>query len=98
MFARSVVAAFVAVPFIAGTAFAAPCTRTYTVKEGDWCEPISAAHNVSTYQLSAVNPAIDAVCHNLEVGSTLCLDTEDEDCTTTHVVESGYSGQGLQSA
>lgn len=30
-------------------AFAASCTRTYTVKEGDWCDTISAANNVSTY-------------------------------------------------
>ena len=44
-----------------------------------------------------MNPGIDAVCHNLEVGSTLCLGTEGEDCTTTHVVESGDSCQGLQS-
>lgn len=44
-----------------------------------------------------MNPGIDAVCHNLEVGSTLCLGTEGEDCSTTHVVESGDSCQGLQS-
>ena len=36
-----------AFPFTA--AFAADCTRTYTVKEGDWCDTISAANNVSTY-------------------------------------------------
>ena len=83
---------------MSAAAFAASCTRTYTIKEGDWCDTISAAHNVSTYQLSAVNSGIDAVCHNLEVGSTLCLDTEDEDCTTTHVVESGDSCQDLQGA
>ena len=29
-------------------AFAADCTRTYTVQEGDWCDTISAANNVST--------------------------------------------------
>ncbi|RPD63148.1 hypothetical protein L226DRAFT_564456 [Lentinus tigrinus ALCF2SS1-7] len=97
MFARSVVAAFVAVPFLARTAFAASCTRTYTVKEGDWCDTISAANNVSTHQLSAVNPGIDSVCHNLEPGSVLCLGTEGEDCTTTHVVESGDSCGGIQS-
>src|SRR3984885_7753301 len=27
---------------------AAKCTRTYTVKEGDYCDSISAAQNVST--------------------------------------------------
>ncbi|KAI0724351.1 hypothetical protein C8T65DRAFT_563357 [Cerioporus squamosus] len=78
-------------------AFAASCTRTYTVKEGDWCDTISAANNVSTYQLSAVNPGIDAVCHNLEVGSTLCLGTEGEDCNTTHVVAAGEDCDGIQS-
>ena len=51
-----------------------------------------------SYQLAAVNPGIDSVCHNLEVGSTLCLGTEGEDCNTTHVVESGDSCQDLQSA
>nr|VWO96649.1 LysM domain-containing protein [Ganoderma boninense] len=86
MFSRSVVAALVAAPFLA-TAFAASCTRTYTVKEGDWCDTISAANNVSTYQLAAVNPSVDDLCDNLEVGQNLCLGTEDEDCTNTHVVE-----------
>ncbi|TFK88588.1 carbohydrate-binding module family 50 protein, partial [Polyporus arcularius HHB13444] len=81
----------------APAAFAASCTRTYTVKEGDWCDTISAAHNVSTYQLSTVNPGIDAVCHNLNPGSTLCLGTDGEDCTTTHVVTSGESCDGIQS-
>ncbi|KAH9853199.1 hypothetical protein C2E23DRAFT_823630 [Lenzites betulinus] len=89
MFARSVVAAFVAVPFVAQVAFAASCTRSYTVKEGDWCDTISAANNASTYQLAVVNPSIDSSCTNLEVGQTLCLGTEGEDCQNTHVVQSG---------
>lgn len=70
MFVNTVVAAVVALPFVAQgvshpisfiipvysltstsllAAFAATCTRTYTVQQGDWCDTISAAHNVSTY-------------------------------------------------
>ena len=29
-------------------AFAADCTRSYTVQDGDICDTISQAHNVST--------------------------------------------------
>ncbi|EJF66520.1 hypothetical protein BD309DRAFT_757476 [Dichomitus squalens] len=94
MFSRSVVAALVAAPLVA-TAFAASCTRTYTVKEGDWCDTISAQHNVSTYQLAAVNPDIDDLCNNLAVGQNLCLGTEGEDCKSTHVVEANDSCEGL---
>ncbi|KAI0757211.1 hypothetical protein C8Q80DRAFT_84122 [Daedaleopsis nitida] len=95
MFARSVVAALVAAPFLARTAFAAGCTRQYTVKEGDWCDTISAAHNVSTYQLAAVNPDIDDLCNNLQVNQVLCLGTEGEDCTTTHIVQTGESCEAI---
>lgn len=91
MFARSVVAAFVAAPLLAQVAFAASCARQYTVKEGDWCDTISAANNASTYQLAVVNSAIDNVCDNLQVGQTLCLGTEGEDCQTTHVVQANDS-------
>ncbi|KAI0639201.1 hypothetical protein C8Q77DRAFT_1267918 [Trametes polyzona] len=87
MFSRSVVAALAAVPFVA-QAFAASCTRQYTVKEGDICDSISAANNASTYQLAVVNAdAIDAGCTNLQVGQVLCLGTEGEDCKNTHVVQ-----------
>ncbi|KAJ1305113.1 hypothetical protein OPQ81_000150 [Rhizoctonia solani] len=75
---------------LASVAFATECTRTYTVKEGDWCDTISQAHNVSTYQLSTVNAdKIDDACTNLEVGQTLCLGTKDQDCTITHNVVKG---------
>ncbi|KAI8995312.1 hypothetical protein BD414DRAFT_479180 [Trametes punicea] len=88
MFARSVVAALVAVPFIAQAAFAASCTRQYTVREGDYCDKISAANNVSTYQLAIVNAhIIDSSCNNLVPGQVLCLGTEGEDCKSTHVVQ-----------
>ena len=33
-----------------------------------------------------MNPDIDDLCHNLAIDQVLCLGTEGEDCTTTHVV------------
>jgi len=66
----------------------ADCTRNYTVVQGDWCDTISQAHNVSTYQLAAVNVGvIDSTCDNLTPGQNLCLGTTGEDCTTTHVIQ-----------
>ena len=44
-----------------------------------------------------MNPGIDSICHNLTPGEVLCLGTEGEDCTTTHVVASGDSCDGLMS-
>ncbi|KAG6831631.1 hypothetical protein H0H92_008708 [Tricholoma furcatifolium] len=67
----------------------ATCDRTYTVASGDTCDAISAAQNVSTYQLALDNPEIDANCDNLVVGETLCLGFQGADCTTVHVVVSG---------
>jgi len=86
MFA-SVFAALVAIPFVAQSASAVDCTRSYTVKEGDICDGISAANNVSTYQLAVVNPQIDATCNNLQPGQSLCLGWAGQDCTTTYVVK-----------
>jgi len=63
------------------------CTRTYTVQEGDICDGISAAQNVSTYQLAVLNPDINAQCSNLMPGQSLCLGTAGEDCTDTYVVQ-----------
>jgi len=87
MFANTLLAALVALPLLANSALAATCSRTYTVKEGDWCDTISATNNASTYQLSTVNPDIDNLCSNLEVGWTLCLGFEGTDCTSTYVVQ-----------
>ncbi|OBZ77306.1 hypothetical protein A0H81_01785 [Grifola frondosa] len=92
MFARAVIAAVLAAPFVAQSVFAADCSRTYTVQEGDWCDTISAAKNVSTYQLAVVNTGnIDSSCDNLQVGNTICLGTVGEDCTTTYVVKQNDS-------
>ncbi|KAI0079165.1 hypothetical protein K474DRAFT_707628 [Panus rudis PR-1116 ss-1] len=92
MFVNAVVAALVAFPFAAQTAVATTCARTYTVQEGDWCDTISAAKNVSTYQLAVVNiDTIDKSCSNLQPGQQICLGYQGEDCTTTHVVKAGDS-------
>ncbi|KAI0249274.1 hypothetical protein BJV78DRAFT_1129951 [Lactifluus subvellereus] len=68
-------------------ALATSCTRTYAVQEGDFCDKISAAHNVSTYQLAVVNPSINSDCTNLLPGQILCLGLSEGDCTTTYVVK-----------
>jgi len=71
-------------------AFAAQCSRSYTVKEGDYCDMISAAQNTSTYQMAVVNTGtVNSECTNLAVGQTICLGTAGEDCQTTHIVQTG---------
>ncbi|KJA16071.1 hypothetical protein HYPSUDRAFT_47701 [Hypholoma sublateritium FD-334 SS-4] len=68
----------------------AACARNYTVQPGDFCDEISAAQNVSTFQLASVNSAIiDPACDNLQVGEVLCLGLVGQDCTDVHVVASG---------
>jgi hypothetical protein len=39
------------------------------------------------FQLSALNPNINALCSNLVVGETLCLGLEGQDCTATYIVQ-----------
>lgn len=78
--------------------YAADCTRTYTVVDGDICDSISAANNASTYQLAAVNSGvIDSTCSNLSPDSSICLGTEGEDCSTTYVVQSGDTCDDISS-
>ncbi|KAF8528417.1 hypothetical protein BU17DRAFT_73482 [Hysterangium stoloniferum] len=86
MFTAILVAAFAVLPLVAGDD---SCTRTYTVVENDFCDTISAANNVSTFQLAAVNPSINPGCTNLMPGQQLCLGTLGKDCTTVHVVQEG---------
>ncbi|SJL09337.1 uncharacterized protein ARMOST_12714 [Armillaria ostoyae] len=79
--------AVVAVPFVARSVVA-HCNRQYTIQEGDICDSISAANNVSTYQLATINAGyIDSTCSNLQIGSTICLGYLNEDCSDTYVVE-----------
>jgi len=68
-------------------ALAQSCSRTYTVKAGDICDSISAANNVSTYQLAVANTVINSGCTNLSPGQNLCLGSPGADCTSTYVVK-----------
>jgi LysM repeat protein len=87
MFAKSVVALFLAMPLVAQSVLASSCSRKYVVKEGDICDSISAANNVSTYQLAAANQGtIDPTCDNLVPGETICLAKDSEDCSNTYIV------------
>jgi len=95
MFIKTVASLF-AIPFVAQLVFAQTCTRTYTIQDGDICDSISAANNVSTYQLAVVNiNTIDAACDNLEPGAGLCLGWQGEDCTTTYVVQLDDTCDGI---
>jgi len=85
MFFRSFIA-IVSALYVQSALAASSCTRSYTVVSGDTCDGISAAHNVSTYQLAAVNPVIDSACSNLQIGQVLCLGTKGSDCTKTYTV------------
>ncbi|KAF8154868.1 hypothetical protein B0H34DRAFT_783885 [Crassisporium funariophilum] len=85
MFTQAFTAAFLAV--LVNSAFAADCSRQYTIKAGDICDSISKSQNVSTYQLAAINSAVvNAGCTNLIPGNSICLGTAGEDCSTTYVV------------
>ncbi|KAF8907750.1 hypothetical protein CPB85DRAFT_1223114 [Mucidula mucida] len=90
MFSNAITVALVALPFVAQSVLAGDCLRSYKISEGDICDSISAANNVSTYQLATINEGyIDATCSNLDPGATICLGYENEDCTSTHVVKAG---------
>jgi LysM repeat protein len=96
MFAQVYTVAFMAV--FAQSVFATTCSRTYTIKAGDYCDKISQAQNVSTYQLSAINPAIiNKGCSNLTPGESICLGIVGEDCSTTQVVQPGDTCAGIAS-
>jgi len=97
MFAKALVALFLALPFVAQSALASKCSRTYVVKSGDICDSISAANNVSTYQLAAVNQGdIAPTCNNLYVNQKLCLAHEGEDCGNVYVVNLGDTCESLE--
>ncbi|KAM6495201.1 hypothetical protein JOM56_009824 [Amanita muscaria] len=97
MFAKAIISAFLALPLVAQTGLAAQCSRGYTVKEGDICDSISAANQVSTYQLAVINKGvIDAGCTNLVPGQTLCLANVGEDCNNIHVVALGDDCESVQ--
>ncbi|KZP09187.1 carbohydrate-binding module family 50 protein [Athelia psychrophila] len=85
MFSQIIALVFAA---LIAPAAATACVRTYTVVDGDFCDAISAAQNVSTYQLYVNNIAsVNAECSNLAINQTLCLGTTGADCNTTYVVK-----------
>ncbi|KAH6904567.1 hypothetical protein BKA70DRAFT_525822 [Coprinopsis sp. MPI-PUGE-AT-0042] len=89
MFAKSTIALASLALFLNGAA-AADCARKYTVKAGDYCDSISAANSVSTYQLGALNAGvINERCDNLVPGQEICLATTEVDCKETVVVTAG---------
>jgi LysM repeat protein len=98
MFSQVIAVALCAL--VAQPAMATPCIRTYTVQKGDICDSISAAKNVSSYQLAVNNmDAINSGCTDLKPGSELCLGTiPSEDCQTTHVVDAGETCGTIASA
>ncbi|THH17969.1 hypothetical protein EUX98_g9033 [Antrodiella citrinella] len=97
MFAASVVAALLALPFT--SVAATDCARSYTVKTGDYCDLISAQNNASTYQLAVTNnPSINSDCSNLQPGQSICLGFVGQDCTTTYVVQGGDTCEGVYTA
>ncbi|KAF9235934.1 hypothetical protein BU15DRAFT_77435 [Melanogaster broomeanus] len=97
MFTKGVASLF-AIPFVAQLVFAQSCTRSYTVQAGDICDSISAANQVSTYQLAVVNiDTIDAGCDNLMPGASICLGWQGEDCSTTYVVQLDDTCDGISS-
>ncbi|KAJ3709791.1 hypothetical protein EV361DRAFT_923388 [Lentinula raphanica] len=86
-------------PLFLQIASAQSCTRNYTVQEGDTCDSISAAQNVSTYQFASVNSGIvDSSCSNLQPGANICLGYEGEDCTTTYTVAAQDTCDSISSA
>ena len=50
------------------------------------------------YQLSTINPHINAECTNLRLGEKLCLGYPGQDCTTTYVVKAGDTCDSVEKA
>ncbi|KAF8178488.1 hypothetical protein BJ912DRAFT_664798 [Pholiota molesta] len=100
MFSQLFIAAVLAVSAQGPGAVAATCLRSYTVQEGDYCDKVSQAQNVSTYQLAVLNSnAVNSACTNLLPGQTLCLaENADEDCNSTYTVLNGDSCDSIAAA
>ncbi|KAG2032652.1 hypothetical protein BDR03DRAFT_742295 [Suillus americanus] len=98
-FAARLVALAAIASVVSGQGLQAGCDRNATVRSGDTCDAISARHNVSTYQLAAVNSKIiDPGCDNLFIGQVLCLGISDQDCNVTHVMQTGDTCQSVANA
>ncbi|KAG2367129.1 hypothetical protein BDR07DRAFT_1449010 [Suillus spraguei] len=98
-FAARLVALAVITSVVSGQALPTGCDRNVTVQAGDTCNAISAKHNVSTYQLAAVNSKIiDPACDNLSVGEVVCLGIKGQDCNVTHVMQTGDTCRSIANA
>jgi len=94
MFFRSLVTAAIVSVVAAGS-----CTRDYVVKEGDYCDKISAAEGVSTYQLAVINYGIiNDECSNLVPDQQICLGYGGEDCTTVYTIVADDTCEGIAAA
>ncbi|KAG1798629.1 uncharacterized protein HD556DRAFT_1440328 [Suillus plorans] len=97
--ARLVVLAAISLVVSAQSLLPDGCDRNVTVHAGDTCDKISAAHNVSTYQLAEVNSkTIDRGCDNLGIGEVICLGIKGHDCKVTHVVKGGETCHSIADA
>ncbi|KAG2063048.1 hypothetical protein BDR04DRAFT_1164105 [Suillus decipiens] len=98
-FTATLAALAVITSVVSGQVLPAGCDRNVTVQAGDTCNAISAEHNVSTYQLAAVNgKIIDPACDNLVVGEVICLGIQGQDCNVTQVIQTGDTCQSIANA
>lgn len=90
MFSFNTVLALVSVVPAFVYAATSSCTRSYTVKAGDYCDLISAANKASTWQMAVLNSdAVKNDCNSLQPGQNLCIGSQGQDCQTVHVVQAG---------
>ncbi|KAL0948837.1 hypothetical protein HGRIS_008960 [Hohenbuehelia grisea] len=95
---RSCVAIAVTMAYCAG-ALSIPCARSYTVQAGDTCDAISAAQDVSSFQLATANLGrVNDDCTNLFPGEVICLQLACVKCDTVHVFQDGESCSGVAAA
>lgn len=65
-----------------------PCATPYTIGEGDTCETIAAAQNVSSFGLIDMNN-LDIFCHLPDAGKEICLPAQ---CHTHFLLVSDNCG------
>jgi len=103
MFAGAQMLALTVAAAVASIVYAQPsavtCSRSYVVQQFDVCDQISAAQNVSTYQIVAANSGrVNPLCTNIFPGESICLGVKGQDCSTVHVVKQGDFCQGMADA
>lgn len=63
------------VPAVVVLAASSPCTKWYTVTEGEYCYKLAESHGLSLDQFYAMNPDVDSNCTNLWSGNQYCIST-----------------------